>query len=728
MKMKTINVLFFRIRQVFLILICLVLVVAVVPVRAAAQTENKGKVVKVGWFESSYNKMDEAGRRSGYTYEYQRKIAAYTGWTYEYVEDSWSGLMQKLIDGEIDMLSDVSYTEERAEKLLFPTYEMGTEEYYIYISADKIDEYQEDYSYFNEKKIGVNKGTVQIGMYHEWAKANHVNAELVEVTTSEAESMAMLNRGELDAYITLDNYLSIDTIIPVAKVGFSNFYLAVTKLRPDLLEELNDAMSKIQDENRFYSQELFSKYIRSYSANLFLSMDEKNWLSGHNTIRVGYQDNYLAYCASDPKTGKLTGALKDYLEKAANCMANAQLKFSTTAYPTMKDTLDALKNGEVDCVFPANFSDYDGEKTGLIITPAMSRAELYTVVRSDDKTKFAQKEQVTAAVVRDDINYESLMLDYFPDWEMIECEDAKDCLRAVSEGRADCFIISSYRYNNLSKLCEDYGLTTLDTGRNIDFSFAVCEGEYHLYSILVKTINSIPDTYIETALTRYFSEDAQSKTTLLDFIRENLFVVIAVLVVIFVMLLLIIVQNRLIKAERKAKENRRIADDLSRRVYVDALTSVRNKGGYSDYIRMLQERLESKEITEFAVCMFDCDDLKFINDKYGHDKGDEYLKTAARLICRIFRNSPVFRIGGDEFASILQGEDYQNREELICTFLSESKTINEAARNEWEHINVSVGMAQFDPQTDHSVEDTACRADQLMYDNKRERKAGRSVR
>ena len=87
---------------------------------AAAQAQGAGKEVRIGWYETPFNIMDKSGRRSGYAYEYQQKLAAYSGWNYTYVKGSWSELMQMLIDGKIDMMSDVSYTEERAKKLLFP--------------------------------------------------------------------------------------------------------------------------------------------------------------------------------------------------------------------------------------------------------------------------------------------------------------------------------------------------------------------------------------------------------------------------------------------------------------------------------------------------------------------------------------------------------------------------------------------------------------------------------
>ena len=166
---------------------------------------------------------------------------------------------------------------------------------------------------------------------------------------------------------------------------------------------------------------------------------------------------------------------------------------------------------------------------------------------------------------------------------------------------------------------------------------------------------------------------------------------------------------------------------LNKQVYVDALTSVRNKAGYGAYIHNLQDQMDNpKEPLTFAFGVFDCDNLKYINDTYGHDKGDLYLKTASKLICRVFQHSPVFRIGGDEFAVILQNEDYQNREELLNQFRKTREEICKAAENEWEQVNVTIGLAVYDPQTDPSVIDVARRADRKMYENKKIRKKKQS--
>ena len=167
--------------------------------------------------------------------------------------------------------------------------------------------------------------------------------------------------------------------------------------------------------------------------------------------------------------------------------------------------------------------------------------------------------------------------------------------------------------------------------------------------------------------------------------------------------------------------------DLNKRVYVDALTSVRNKGAYNAFIEELETQLEGAggDKSAFAIGVFDCDNLKLINDRYGHDKGDIYLKAASRLICRVFQHSPVFRIGGDEFSVILQNDDYQNREALGQQFGDAMTELNSTAEKRWEQVHVAMGIAEYEPERDSTVHDVVRRADQIMYENKRIRKAGR---
>ena len=687
---------------------------------AAAQALASPEVVRVGWHEEPYFITDQFGRKSGYTYDYQRKIAAYTGWKYEYVTGGWSELISMLKNGEIDMLGNVSYSEERAKDMLFASLPMGTEVYYLFISPSETAIKTEDYASLNGKRIGVAKDSFQSSILRDWLNTHGVEAEIVERTTTEEESLLILGSG-IDAFVTMDIHGDADTAVPVWKIGSSDYFFAVSKLRPELLAGLNSAMSSIQDENIYFNQQLYEKYLRNNETNRFLSDDERDWLSSHGTIRVGYQDNYLAFCAKDPDSGELIGALKDYLDYASESFENAELTFEAVPYKTAADAIEALQNGDIDCMFPANLTESDSESLGLVMTPALMCTEMDAVVRAADQKEFVIKDKVVVAVNRGNTNYERFLIEHFPNWEIKYFIDTPAGLEAIAKGDADCVIISNYRYSNIAKQCEKLHLTTVYTGVDMDYSLAVREGETQLYSILSKATDLVPDSMVHTALTYYSTEDA--KTGFFDIVKDNLVLVLIVILAVVLVILVLILRS--IRAERKAVEEEKLVKDLNKRVFVDALTSVRNKGAFADYIQELQDKLDGGEDIEFAVGVFDCDDLKSINDVHGHDKGDVYLKTASSLICRVFRHSPVFRIGGDEFAVVLRNEDYMNRDELVDRFKKEEEETSLSAENKWEQVHIALGIAVYDPQIDRSVNDTARRADKIMYENKRLGKVGK---
>ena len=688
-----------------------------VPLSVSAE-EKKGKTVRVGVHEAPFFITDKYGRKSGYSYEYQRKISAYTGWTYEYVEGSWSELLDKLKKGEIDLMSDVSYSEERKKDMLFSSLPMGTEAYYVYITSNNTDISPRNLSSLNGKRVGVGQGSIQKEMFIEWENSHGINAEIVEMTCSEADSLKLLGKN-YDAFVTVDIYGSNEKLVPAWKIGSSSFYFVVTKSRPDLLEELNSALNRIQDENKYYDQQLHDKYLKSSETNKYLNSEEKEWLANHGKIRVGYQDNYLAFCAKDPATGKLTGALKDYLDYAALAFENAHLEFEPVAYPTASDAIEAMKRGEVDCVFPANLTDFDAEQLGILMSPALMTTEMDAVVRASEQKEFLRKDKIIVAVNEGNTNYDMFLADHYPKWERAYFKDTPAGLEAIAEGKADCVIISSYRYSNISKQCEKLHLATVYTGVNMDYCIAVSEGNSVLYSILSKIIGVVPNGIVHSALTYYSTEDV--KTSLGEIIKDNLFIILTVIAVILFVIVLLLLHN--IRANKMILEKEDQVKDLNRKAYVDPLTMVRNKSAYNEYIKKLQEQLDRDEVIDLAIGIFDCNDLKSINDQYGHEKGDIYIKNACSMICKVFGHSPVFRIGGDEFAIILMNSDFTNRDELVAQLDKKQEERNSVVKSSWERVHIAHGIAVYDHELDDELGDTARRADKFMYDNKRKMKS-----
>ena len=555
-------------------------------------------------------------------------------------------------------------------------------------------------------------------MFIEWEKSHGINAEIVEMTCSEADSLKLLGKN-YDAFVTVDIYGSNEKLVPAWKIGSSSFYFVVTKSRPDLLEELNSALNRIQDENKYYDQQLHDKYLKSSETNKYLNSEEKEWLANHGKIRVGYQDNYLAFCAKDPATGKLTGALKDYLDYAALAFENAHLEFEPVAYPTASDAIEAMKRGEVDCVFPANLTDFDAEQLGILMSPALMTTEMDAVVRASEQKEFLRKDKIIVAVNEGNTNYDMFLADHYPKWERAYFKDTPAGLEAIAEGKADCVIISSYRYSNISKQCEKLHLATVYTGVNMDYCIAVSEGNAVLYSILAKIIGVVPNGIVHSALTYYSTEDV--KTSLGEIIKDNLFIILTVIAVILFVIVLLLLHN--IRANKMILEKEDQVKDLNRKAYVDPLTMVRNKSAYNEYIKKLQDQLDRDEVIDLAIGIFDCNDLKSINDQYGHEKGDIYIKNACSMICKVFGHSPVFRIGGDEFAIILMNSDFSNRDELVAQLDKKQNERNAVVKSIWERVHIAHGIAVYDHELDDELGDTARRADKFMYDNKRKMKS-----
>ncbi|MBO7669431.1 MAG: transporter substrate-binding domain-containing protein, partial [Oscillospiraceae bacterium] len=354
-------------RRMIIILLLLILTLsAALPAALAGETEQK--VVRVGWFESSFCYWDQFGRRCGIDYEYQHKISAYTGWTYEYVEDSWPNLLQMLMRGEIDLLSDVSYKPEREEYLLYPDLPMGTESYYIYANAENREISAKDLSSLNGKRIGVNQGSVQEGFLQEWADRNGVSLEIVPLVTEEDESFDMVRRGKLDGYTAIYSINYEEGTVPLCRIGASDYFYAVNKSRPDLLAELNMALAGIRDEDPYFNEKLSEERQFNTRTEAYLTVDQEGWIAEHGVVRVGYLESYLPFCQTDPETGELTGALKDFLAHAANHLSGASVRFETKPYPTVAAALEAMKTGEIDCAFPVYLSDYDADQLDVRLT------------------------------------------------------------------------------------------------------------------------------------------------------------------------------------------------------------------------------------------------------------------------------------------------------------------------------------------------------------------------
>ena len=637
-------------RMLWLVLGAVMALNLVVSFAAYAQ-KPQPKVVRVGRYESAFHRTDKFGRRSGYGYEYQQRIATYTGWKYEYVEGSWSELLEKLMAGEIDLLSDVSYTEERAKKILYSSEPMGSEDYHVFIAPGNATVRPDDFTTFNGKTVGVNKNSIQEQLFVKWAEKNDVHPKVLELSAKTPKLLDMLAKGEIDMLVTLDTYGRSANIIPVVKVGYAESFFGINKNRPDLKRDLDAAMNRLFEGNRNFNQQMTDKFHKASSVNQFLTTEENNWLSHHGVIRVGYRKDFLPYCDEDETSKKLTGALADYLSFAEKVEKNANPHFVARAYDTTGDAMLALAKGEVDCVFPVNFSTYDGEQRGLIITDPFVSTEMYAVVRTSDHQGFSRDQMMKVAILEGNPGYETFIKDHFPNWIMSYYKDRPSVYKAVEAGEADCGLVSNYRISRESPSLAKFKLSPLTTGEVMNLSFAVRKDDDCLYSILNKINRLVPAASLNSALTDYALRDA--RVTFSDYLRDNLPYAIAVAALIAAVILALQVRN--MRSEAKSNERREIISEAEH----DPLTGLFSWNFFLIYANKLCKDHPDRRMD--AVVM-NIERFHSINAINGWEFGDKILKELGAEIQRFLAETEgiASRVTADRFdIYCLHREDWQ---------------------------------------------------------------------
>ena len=529
-------------------LLCLLLLLSVVlPVKAAAETA-PAKVVRVGSFEDTFNYVNEKGARKGYGYELLETLSGYTGWQFEYVTCDWSDCFEKLKNGEIDIIGGISYTEDRTQEMLFSDEPMGVEKYYLYADLARADISASDFKTLNGKKIGVLMGTEPEVMLAEWEEKYGLKTEHVNISNNEDVKQKLANH-EIDCFVSLEeSFWAERGISTITRVGESGIYYAINKNRPDIKEELDDAMRALDEAVPFYTADLYKRYF-SMDYTPILTGEEKAWLRKHGAIRMGFLASDSGVSTFDPATGEFTGVITDYIQFAADCLGNQELEFQLVGYDSKEAELDALKSGEIDMIFHCDQNPNLAEEYHFACTNTTWTSNLMAVT---NKQHFNENNVNRIAVPQNKLSLKKYLAFYYPQWEIVDCDTQEDAARLVKDGQADCFVTGISSENKYSKKYSFYSVPLVNPVRSC---FAVNSGNRSLLSILNKTIKAMPVNMLAGALAMYKS--SARKVTLSDFIKDNFFKVmlissIAVAVVLLTILMLLQKARKAEAAARKA--------------------------------------------------------------------------------------------------------------------------------------------------------------------------------
>ena len=542
-------------------MLCLLLLLsAVLPVKAAAETAPV-KVVRVGSFEDTFNYCNEKGARKGYGYELLQTLSGYTGWQFEYVTCDWSDCFEKLENGEIDIMGGISYTEDRAEEMLFSDEPMGEEKYYLYADLSRTDISASDFKTLNGKKIGVVMGTEPEVMLTEWEEKHGIKTQHVNISNNEDVQQKLANH-EIDCFVSLEeSYWAELGISTITRVGKSSIYYVLNKDRPDLKEELDNAMHALDEEAPFYTADLCKKYF-SLDYKPILTGEEKAWLKEHGAIRMGFLTSDRGVSTYDPATGEITGTITDYIQFAADCLGNQELEFQLVGYDDKEAELNALKSGEIDMIFHFDQSPNLAEEYRVARTNTTWTANMMVVT---NQQLFTENKVNRVAVPQNKISLTRYIAFYYPQWEIVDCDTQEDAIKLVKDGQADCFITGVSSEAKYSKIYGFYSVPLPNPARSC---FAVNSGNRSLLSILNKTIKAMPANMLTSSLSMHKS--SARKVTLSDFIKDNFFMVLLLssIAVAAVLLTILKLLQKARKAEAAAKKAANDTQELNAKLQV----------------------------------------------------------------------------------------------------------------------------------------------------------------
>ena len=486
------------------------------PQMAGQEEVAQQKLIRMGSFEDTFDYVDENGIRRGFGYELMQALAGYTGWKFEYVKCDWSNCFDKLENGEIDVMGDISYTDERAQRMLFSEEPMGEEKYILYADLSHTDIETSDFKSMDGKRVGVLLGTEPEIMLTEWENKNGIHTEHVNVNNNEDVEKKLANH-EIDCFVSLEESIwSEQGISSVTTIGKAGIYFAINKERSDIKAELDFAMLQLDQNSPFFKADLYKKYFTlDYSQSL--TGKEKSWLKEHGDIRIGFLDNAPAVFSMDEETGKLTGTLAEYISYAKDCLENQTLEVNIQAYDAYDEMLQALQKCEIDAIFYASRNPDFAEKKGYTLT---NTAWTYSMMAVTDEKYFNENEVHTVAVPKEKEALKQHIIFSYPNWKLVEYDSLADAADMVTHEKADCFLLGT---SQALKYDNNRDFKSVPLTKTMEACFAVKGGEGPLLSILNKTLKTMPSGMLTSALAIY--DSTADKVTFYDFIKDNMLAV-----------------------------------------------------------------------------------------------------------------------------------------------------------------------------------------------------------
>ena len=534
-------------RRILAVGCVLLLAMMLIPIQAFA-VENDPEVIRVGYYE---NEVFQEGAgdglvKTGYAYEYYRKISEYTGWKYEYVYGGFSELYQMLLDGKIDLLAGLAYRDDREGLISYPDAAMGSESYYL-VRHDTDTDITQDTDTLNGRKIGV-LDSAMVSTLNTFLQEHAIQAE-VTVFPDYTGLFGAFDSHEVDILVAeSDGAYGRDHAVPLLVFGSTDYYLCVSIQRPDLLSSLNEAQSRLAEEEPNFLYSLSAKYYPASITARAFSEAELEWISSHDTLHIGYLENYLPYSDTD-KQGQVIGLIKDYIPDLLEGLGIGDLNVTYTGYEKYDDMIAAMNAGEIDTAFPVGGGLYYSEVNGINQSHAVASASSELVYHGE----FSEEKLQTFAVNENNRMQYYYVRTNYPDAEITLYPSIEDCLEAVLSGEVGVTTLNGLRANDILRNSKYEGLSMQQTARSDDRCFGVEIGNEGLLKLLNRGITILGSDYAQNISYRYTS--GLYTYGFVDMLRDHMTLFAsAILAVIALIIFLLVRDSRRNRTRLKEKE------------------------------------------------------------------------------------------------------------------------------------------------------------------------------
>lgn len=618
--------------SIAVLIIGMMSVCADMPVYGEGNDEQKKKIKVACFLYDGYFEVQGDGSHYGYGFEYLDEIAEYTGFEYDYHFGTWAECVDMIENGEADLMPMLPRTEEREQELEFTKNVTNSTTLCLFAKDDSNYAY-EDFESFDGMRVGVfdvGGGNVILQKYCE---NNEFSIKKVQFNDIDGAMKAMEN-NEIDAILTGD-LKDIDGYVVIGNVGVQKFYMAASKGRSDITEQIDSALERIQLEEPDFEKNLNKKYFghgRHYSPTF--TKEEIEYIKNAEPVRVALYGTRDVLSVYDDETETFSGIFYDIMELLRE---KSGLKFEYSVMPLGIRGEDYFAQDKCDIIAPImineiiNFSEKEQ-------TMALGTSGRFTMIGRKNSV-FSGQGRFRIVLSRSFFGTSDSIKKRYPNASITFVDTQSECYDKVAEGEAD--ITFDSRLVALYKLCSPYYseiLTCYEAyDENEEFGMMLSyDADSTLVSILKKTIDSIPENMLNDIVVNNTASTTYQYSFSEIFYQFRYYIVAGVIAASIMMIMVISIfilrkKDKKYKAEKKRMEEKQEADEkyqkeLYYQANYDNATGLLNRNGFYEAVRKI---LDENSDVQFVMLRGDIDQFKLFNDIMGVKMGDELIKHMA---------------------------------------------------------------------------------------------------